>query len=182
MAVLIPVLFGCQAEPPGYGDRPRPGAGLERYASISVCTPPSCAAPPCPADRLASGKPDNQVVDMIRCPTLDLHFGSGWVIATRGKTDIILHLGQVDGVMRVEASPDGVSGSYTLIGFINGTQYNARPECNINIVNRRAELRIDSCHHIPNVRHLRLTRVDRTGSVMGVDAVEATAASFSPNS
>jgi hypothetical protein len=179
VALLGPLLAGCEATPPAAADGQGLTPGKDRFASIARCTPsPICPGLSC-ADN-AIGSPDGKTVDLEACGTLDLAFTGGTITAAK-PADLALHLGAaVAGLSRVEASRDGRT--YTVIGFVA-----ARPSdlpsgitatCAASVAGQVATLSLGSCNSIAQASFLRVTRDTSIPGRSLIDAAEAL--SFAP--
>lgn len=160
----------CGSTPPGDKDGTFPPVGKTRFVNLARCTP----AVPCPGPNCANnlvGVQDGKIVDMARCPTLDLTWTSGTVLNQKDQPDISLHVTQVAGITRVEASQDGIS--YQIVGFLGGTPAGTPLSCLAGSRTNEALIYLGRCNTITNISHLRLTRdITISGSII-LDAVEA---------
>jgi hypothetical protein len=167
------VLFlvaGCKAEPPVFGDVGTIPSGQGKYAAVASCGPaPGGTLPACPGVSCvdnATGQPDNKVVDLSACPTLDLIFIGGIIQAQVGQSDLALHLGSISGAARVEAVDE--RGRYEIIGYIGG---GAPSEgCAAKLSGSVAELSLSACNLVSQTTEI---RINSTSGTLTVDAVEA---------
>jgi hypothetical protein len=114
-------------------------------------------------------------VDLERCPTLDLAFIGGTLVAQTGKSDLGIRLGLVGGLTRVEASREGMH--YTLVAFI-AADAGALPAgtadtCAAEISENIATVSFTRCETITEVGFVRLTRDSTVPGAATVDAMEA---------
>lgn len=171
-ALLLP---SCQAEHPPINEGQPPPKGQGPHATLAVCTP----TVPCPGQACAEnaiGPPDGLGVDLVSCATLDVVFTGGTIFAgeeigTDRKPDLDVVLTREGGRTLVEGSSDGTI--YEILGFIGSLPAGAADSCLAEVKDLRASLYLDRCHHMANVRHLRLTRDPVVSGSPAVDAFEA---------
>ena len=175
---LALTVVACQAvEPPLY-DVPPIGAGQGKYATVGRCFAPNApgACPGSACGQNAVGLPDNKVVELQGCGTLDAIFTGGTVLSVVGRPDLAIHIGEnKGGSALIEASEDGFA--YTIVGYINSAPAGTSPRCIAKIDGQRVLVDMSSCHVIFNVVFIRLSKLSPTVGI-SIDAVEAL--SFKP--
>ena len=170
----LPLVLGCTASEPAYGDGSVLPPVQGPYASLAICTPAqSCPGPSCAAN--ARGKPDGKTVDMTLCPTLELTFVG--TASTRGpEPDLALHVTSIAGLTRVEASRDALE--FKVVGFVNGLPSGTPEACRSPIQGNRVLVSLDACNTMTDVSVVRLMRDQMVQGALVLDAIEAL--SFNP--
>ncbi len=179
-ALAVAALAACEADPPTRAD----GAlaadlGLGKYAAVARCSPSAGAKEPgCPGASCvenAIGAPDGKLVDLGACPTVDLVFTGGTIVAQSGPPDLRLHLGSSAGLTRVEASLDGKS--YVVIGFVaakaSDLPAGSKDSCAAQLSGGAASLSLSRCNSISKATFVRLTRDEQVVGGATLDAAEA---------
>ena len=178
--LLAALLAACSAEPPSRADvKIVADLGLGKFASVARCTPgPGQAQPPCPGPSCidnAVGTPDGKLVDLGACPTIDLVFTGGTIVAQSGPPDLRLHLGSTSGLTRVEASLDGKL--YVVVGFVaakaSDLPVGTDESCAAQIAGGAASISLSRCNTISKATFVRLTRDEQVLGGATLDAAEA---------
>lgn len=126
------------------------------------------------------------MVDLNACTTLDLVFSGGVIRATGvadagpGDFEILVTLGALTGLTRVEASVDGLK--YVTIGYLADSPNRLPPKtpdtCLARASGTQAWLSLSLCNSITDVGFLRLANDRTSPGAAVIDAVEAI--SFAP--
>lgn len=123
-------VFACSTDFPASpnGSSLPSRTGDPHFGDIALCattsaqTPTTCPGEACAQNVMAEIEPDQQSVVLDQC-TLEFIFNRGTVVSSpAGQDDLVIHLGSATSISasaRVEASFDGLSGSYKVLGFIN---------------------------------------------------------------
>lgn len=178
--LLAALLAACSAEPPPRADA---GAGadlgLGRYASVARCSPdagqphPACPGPSCVEN--AVGAPDGKLVDLAACPTVDLVFTGGTIVAQSGPPDLRLQFGSGAGLTRIEASQDGKS--YVVVGFVAANAGDlpagTKESCAAPLTGGAAAISLSRCNSIAKATFVRLSRDPDVPGAATLDAAEA---------
>jgi hypothetical protein len=184
-AILATLFMACSADPPLRTDAQAADLGLGRFASLARCSPdPGAAEPACPGASCidnARGAPDGKLVGLDLCPTIDLIFTGGTLVAQAPRDsgpplfDLRLHLGSSSGLTRVEASFDGKL--YLVVGFIaakaSDLPAGTEASCAAALAGGTASLSLSRCNSISNATFLRLSRDDQVPGSATLDAAEA---------
>lgn len=175
IAVLLlglSVASACEADRPDPSGGTFPPAGQGRTISLARCSPGTvCPGPDCASKVL--GAPDGLHLDLQRCPVLDVAWTGGTVVSSTNMAHIALHVGQVSGLTRVEASDDGID--YVIVGFVGGVPGGTSQRCLSQLSGTRVLVALDRCNTLSQATMLRLTRDSAVQGSLKLDAVEALA-------